>query len=80
MSGWENVWVGNCRVGKYLGGKLSRGMLSGGKLSIGKLSVNRSYHHLLFYYKIINGFAPAYLKRITPNIVSNLHTATWNNG
>ena len=33
----------------------------------------RLFHRLLFFYKIINGLAPAYLKNFVPGVILNLH-------
>ena len=43
------------------------------ELGLESLSENRLFHRLLFFYKIINGLAPAYLKNFVPGVILNLH-------
>ena len=43
------------------------------ELGLVSLYDRRTYHRLLFFYKIINDLAPKYLKRFIPNVISNLH-------
>ena len=43
------------------------------ELGLKSLSERRLFHRLLFFYKIINGLAPAYLKNFVPGVILNLH-------
>ena len=42
-------------------------------MGLESLSERRLFHRLLFFYKIINGLAPAYLKNFVPGFILNLH-------
>ena len=50
----------------------SRGKLHS-ELGLESLCERRLFHRLLFFYKIINGLAPAYLKNFVPGVILNLH-------
>ena len=43
------------------------------ELGLESLSERRLFHRLLFFYKIINGLALAYLKYFVPGVIMNLH-------
>ena len=43
------------------------------ELGLESLSERRHFHRLLFFYKIINGLAPAYLMNFVPGVILNLH-------
>ena len=42
-------------------------------MDLESLSEHRLFHRLLFFYKIINGLAPAYLKNFVPGVILILH-------
>ena len=42
------------------------------ELGLESLCEHRLFHRLLFFYKIINGLAPAYLKNFVPGVILNL--------
>ena len=43
------------------------------ELGLESLSEHRLFHRLMFFYKIINGLAPAYLKNFVLGVILNLH-------